>query len=388
MSAAVLPSAYTGVGHARPLRLALVCWTGNMGGAEVFAADLAVALRAKGIAPGVVIAGRDGPITDRLDAAGIPRRTLGLRRGSQVLLHPRRLAAAVAAAGEDGAILQSDGYLAAALRVGGYRGRIVAVQHGAALLRTWMPAWRRILREADQLSGLRAIDALVAVSDSALRVAARHPHPSRMLVIHNGIDVERFRQRPPSAQEAGLVVGFAGRLIEGKGADVLLRALAHIPDDTLRAEIAGDGPERSELELLARRLGIAPRVRFRGLVTDMPSFWQECDVAVVPSRPPHVESFGIVAIEAMASGLPVVATANGALPEIVDDGRTGTIVPAGDPDALATALDAYAAHPYRRVEEGRHGRADCERRFGIERSARAYVDLFGAIRADEERLVA
>ena len=132
----------------------------------------------------------------------------------------------------------------------------------------------------------------------------------------------------------------------------------------------------------------APIEIFSGLVTDMAAFWQECDVAVVASHPPHIESFGIVAIEAMASGLPVVATTNGALPELVADGRTGTIVPEGDPDALATALDAYAAHPYLRVEEGRAGRADCERWFGIDRCAQSYLELFESLRTGVEQAAA
>jgi glycosyltransferase involved in cell wall biosynthesis len=385
MSAIAVSSVRPTVKPARRSRLALVCWSGEVGGAEIFSADLAVALRKHGVYPGVVIIGADGPVSARLDAAGIPRRTLGLRRGSHVLLHPRQLAAAVTAAGEDGAILQSDGYLAAALRAGGYRGRIVSVQHGAVLARPWLPVWRRALREVDQLSGVPALSALVVVSDSTLRIADRHPHPRRMLTIHNGVDVERFKPRPADAQVGGLVVGFAGRLIEGKGADVLLQALARIQDESLRAEVAGDGPERSALESLARQLGIAQRVRFRGMVTDMPEFWQECDLAVVPSHQPLVESFGIVAIEAMASALPVIVTANGALPELVADGRTGTIVPESDPEAIATVLDTYAAHPYRRLEEGRQGRADCERRFGIDRCADAYLELFESLWAVEEQ---
>jgi glycosyltransferase involved in cell wall biosynthesis len=383
MNAIAVSSMQRAVSSARPLRLALVCWSGRVGGAEVFSADLAVALRGHGVDAGVVIVGVDGPVGDRLDAACVPRATLGLPRGAHVLLHPRRLAAAVRALGQDGAILQSDGYLAAALRAGGYRGRIVAVQHGAVLLRPWLPAWQRVLREVDQLSGVRALDALVAVSDSALRVAGRHPHPRRMVTIHNGIDLQRYRPCAEDVQEAGLVIGFAGRLIEGKGVDVLLHGLARIPDDSLRVEIAGEGPERNALQVLAHRLGVAQRVRFRGLVTDTAAFWRACDVAVVPSHPPHVESFGIVAIEAMASGLPVVATANGALPELVAHGRTGTIVPEHDPEALATALDAYAAHPYLRVEEGSQGRADCERWFGIDRCAQAYLELFESLETGE-----
>jgi len=320
-----------------------VCWSARVGGAEVLAADLAVALRERGAEPGVVVVGADGPIRDRLEAASIPSTTLGLARGSHVLLHPRRLARAVADAGKDGAILQSDGYLAAALRAGGYRGRIVAVQHGAVLLRPWMPARRRILRELDQLSGVPALDALVVVSESSRRTALRHPHPRRMTTIHNGIDLRRFRVRPPEAQRGGLVVGFAGRLIEGKGAAILLHALARIHDESMSAEIAGEGPARGGLESLAHRLGIATRVRFRGLVGDMSAFWQGCDLAVVPSHPPHVESFGIVAIEAMASGLPVVAAGAGGVTDLVEDGRTGMLFPPEDGAAMAWQVERVLA---------------------------------------------
>jgi glycosyltransferase involved in cell wall biosynthesis len=380
VSAIELRRARTTGTPARRLRLALVCWSGHVGGAETFAVDLGIALQANSVDPSAVIVGADGPVSDRFGAAGIPCSTLRLRRGSHVTLHPRLLAKAVTAAGGDGAILQSDGYLAAALRAGGYRGRIVAVQHGAVMQRPGVPMWRRIVREVDQLSGIFALDALVTVSNSAMRTALRHPHPRRTLSIYNGVDLGRFQPAENRAVRSGFTVAFAGRLIRGKGADVLLRALARMADSSTKAEIAGDGPERSSLESLAQRLGISARVRFRGVLADMPAFWRACDVAVVPSRQPLIESFGLTAVEAMSSGLPVIAARNGALPEIVADGRTGTIVPEADPVSLAAALDAYAADPQLRAEHGRRGRVDCEHRFDIDRCARAYLELFHSLR--------
>jgi len=366
----------------RGLRIGFVVWSGLVGGAEVFTVDLAAAMCKQGTSSGVVVVARgDGPLIHRLEEAGIPRRSLGLSRGSHVLVHARRLADAAASFAADGVILQSDGYLAAALRAGGYGGKIVAVQHGPVMQRQWLPRSHRLLRQFDQLSGVWAIDALVAVSDVALSVAREHHHPRRTLRVYNGVDLGRFRPSPPRKRGADspMTVGIAGRLVKGKGADVLLESIRRMSDGSVTALLAGDGPQRRSLEMLAKRLGIASRVAFVGIQSDMASFWRRCDLAVAPSHAPLAESFGLAAVEAMASGLPIVASRNGALPEIIADARTGTIVPEADPVALAAALDAYAMNPQLRAEQGLNGRADCEHRFDINRCARAYLELFHSL---------
>lgn len=373
MSVPVGQEATTG----RRLRLAFVLWSGNIGGAEMLSAELATAIRTQNVDVSALIVGQGRQISRRLEANGISFCALGFRRGSRVLVHPRRLARAATRLGSDGVVLQGGGYLAAALRAGGYRGRIVAVEHGALMNRMQLPAWRRAFRVLDHLSGVWAVDALVAVSDSAMLSVRDHPHPEEILCIYNGVDVERFRplDADPSARRH-LTIGFAGRLIEGKGADDLIRSLTAMESGAAVVRIAGDGPERRQLKALARDLGTEERVSFVGTCLDMPAFWRGCDVAVVPSRRPHIESFGLVAAEAMACGLPVVATANGALPELVEDGHTGMIVPESEPRALAAALDAYVASPELRILHGRRGRARAEDRFSIDRCAQAYVELF------------
>jgi len=139
--------------------------------------------------------------------------------------------------------------------------------------------------------------------------------------------------------------------------------------------IAGDGPAREMLQELADELGVNGAVEFTGWTLDMPSFWRECDLAVMPSDG-SVESFGMAAVEAMACARPVVATANGALPELVDDGVTGLLVPRGDRVALADALVTLTRDSERRRAAGRAARARCEQRFDIRDCAASYVKLF------------
>ncbi len=147
-----------------------------------------------------------------------------------------------------------------------------------------------------------------------------------------GVDVERFQptgQAPPAGR---LRVGFVGRLIPHKGVDVLLEAVAD--DDRMDLDVFGAGPELDRLRADATRLGIADRVSFHGHVDEgsIPAIYPAIDVLAVPSvpMPGWLEQFGRVVVEAQASGVPVVASASGALPEVVGD--EGLLVPPRDPD--------------------------------------------------------
>lgn len=164
-------------------------------------------------------------------------------------------------------------------------------------------------------------------------------------VIPLGVDVERFApsDRPPPA--AVLRVGFVGRLIPHKGVDVLLRAAAL--DARFELEVVGSGPEADRLAVLAGELGITERVAFRGHVTeeDLPALYRSFDALAVPSvpTPGWVEQFGRVVVEAQASGVPVVASRSGALPEVVVD--AGTLVEPGDPHDLSRGLARLLDEP-------------------------------------------
>ena len=160
-----------------------------------------------------------------------------------------------------------------------------------------------------------------------------------------GVDIERFRPTTSGPPNGSLRVGFVGRLIPHKGVDVLLRAAAL--DERLRVEVFGAGPEAGPLRQLGDQLGLEDRVTFHGHVEEerIPDVYAAFDVLAVPSvpLPSWVEQFGRVVVEAQASGVPVVASASGALPDVVGD--QGLLVPPNDPAALAAALRRFLDEP-------------------------------------------
>jgi glycosyltransferase involved in cell wall biosynthesis len=146
----------------------------------------------------------------------------------------------------------------------------------------------------------------------------------------------------------------------------LVRALAalrqEIPD--VRLEIAGSGPERAAVECEVQSLGLAGSVVFLGWQHDLERVLPGWDVFVQPSL---TDSFGIATLEAMAAGLPVVATGVGGLRELVEDGRTGWLVPPADPAALAKRLRDLALNPAQRRAMGMAGRERARAHFSVER---------------------
>ncbi len=156
-----------------------------------------------------------------------------------------------------------------------------------------------------------------------------------------GVDTERFRPTARAAPSERLRVGFVGRLIPVKGVDVLLRAVAL--DERMDLDIYGGGPDEAALRSLAGELGLVGRVRFHGHVDEaaLVELYPTFDVLAVPSVlvPNVLEQFGRVVVEAQASGVPVVASDCGALPDVVGD--AGLLVPPGDPTALGASLTRF-----------------------------------------------
>jgi glycosyltransferase involved in cell wall biosynthesis len=182
-------------------------------------------------------------------------------------------------------------------------------------------------------------DVVTACSASTLREVedwANINLGNRGRVVHNGVDNAEFSN---GHAKPDYVLG-VGRMVHQKGFDILIDAFASLADDPAfdcDLVLAGDGPERASLQARAAQLGIAPRVRFTGEVhrARVVSLFRSAAVFVLPSR--H-EPFGLVNLEAMAAGVPVVATNVGGVREIVDPGVNGMLVPPGDPVSLASAI--------------------------------------------------
>ncbi len=359
-----------------PLRVAVVLWSGEIGGAETLAVALARALRNSGVDARVVFVTRAEPLARQFLEAGIPFAELRLKRGRAALWHARGFAQIVAASGADGAVLVAGGFLALALRLGGYRGLIAAVEHGALLQIDRMPPPTRLLRRVNRFLGARAVDVHVAVSDflrERINGAARP-----VVTIPNGVDLDVYRPSSSPRSEDEFVIGCMSRLIPGKGVEDVIVAAQQVVPRGARLRIAGDGPERARLERLAEQVGIRASVEFVGWVkgsSDVAAFWNACDIAVAAPND-WVESFGLAAVEAMACGKPVVATRGGALPETVVHERTGFLVEPRDTHALAAALLSYLDEPSLVRAHGAAARDWCEQRFDIQRCARAYAELF------------
>lgn len=344
-------------------------------------ASLVRELRRRGHEASLLFVTGPHPLAHELEEDGIPYRMLGHERGSHVLLHSRALARAASELGPDGIVSPSPGYLPAALRLGGYRGPLIAVNHGRLLQLPALPAAARALRKADRASGFWAPDQEVAVSDYLLeRLRRERLHARRLVRIYNGIDHERYGSNGAEAPRgATFRMAWAGRMIPGKGVDDLLRALALLAKEgDARLVLAGDGPDRASLVDLASSLGLTDRVEFAGWVRDMPAFWRAADIAVVPSHN-FVESFGMVALEAMACARPAIVSRNGGLPEVVDEGKTGELFEPGDVNGLAIAIRAYASDETKRREHGRQAKDRAARLFGIDRTAASYLELFEAV---------
>ncbi|RLF06421.1 MAG: hypothetical protein DRK00_01640 [Thermoprotei archaeon] len=200
-------------------------------------------------------------------------------------------------------------------------------------------------------------------------VAAAFSLPEdKLLVLPNGINVEELDKHRPLEGERSRyalpwekIVFFAGRHVYEKGVDVLLEAARIILSRRrdVKFVIAGDGPMRLHLMWLASRYGLGDKVFFTGRLRDDELYraYKLADIVVIPSR---YEPFGIVALEAMASGKPVVASNVGGLSEVVVNGETGLLVPPEDPEALARAIEELLENPRLAEEMGVRGRRRVE----------------------------
>jgi glycosyltransferase involved in cell wall biosynthesis len=234
---------------------------------------------------------------------------------------------------------------------------------------------RRLFGLADRTVGSLA-HVQIAISHGLARYLAESEgfDEERFAIVHYGIAAQDGVAAYAGTEPRLLCIG---RLIPIKGHEVLLRALRRARQQVpgLSLDIAGTGPVEPTLRSLARDLRIEDAVRFLGHVTPVGQMIENAAIVVIPSLG---EGFGMVALEAMERGRPVIATAVGGLPEIVVDGETGIVVPPGDEQALAAAIVALATDLGHGAEMGAAGRARAVAEFSPERSADRIDELYRA----------
>lgn len=228
---------------------------------------------------------------------------------------------------------------------------------------------------------LRGYARVVAVSeDVRQRLLKSGVKANRVSMINNGIDLRPFDRASAALKDTlgwsgCALVGLVGRLAVEKGVDIFLdsaaRVLAHCPDT--RFVVAGDGPDRAELEALIDKLGIRDHVRLLGRCDNMPALYASLDIMVSASRQ---EGLPIAILEGMASRLPLVATAVGEIPSVIRDGRTGVLVPAPDPDLLSAAIIELLGDPQKRERLGSAARQLVEDEFSAERMTDDYLRVY------------
>jgi glycosyltransferase involved in cell wall biosynthesis len=259
--------------------------------------------------------------------------------------------------------------------------RVVATAHG---YRNW---------DGFRFGGpLRAIlrRAIIVAVSPELRafLEARGWHPARLRVIENGVDLAALAGHdgaPPLRSELGAapgdwLVGSVGRLSPEKDHENLLRALRIVvaAEPRARLVVAGDGPLRTPLEALAGALGISERVRFVGEIaaTDVPRLLRSLDAFCLPSQ---TEGTSLSLLEAMACEVPVVATAVGGTPSVVDNGAAARLVRPRDPEALASALLAASREGSESRRMAQRARSIVAQRFSLAAMAGAYADVYARL---------
>lgn len=385
-----------------PLRVLHVISNLDIGGAQEVVRSLAPAQAAAGAQVQVATL-RDGPLRSSLESSGLQVRVIGERRRS--LVRDPRAAAELHALHAGLArlvdehrvdvvqthLLRSLDFLSLLLRRRPSHPSIIWTFHNARLdLRPdqvdqrWLlgpkrAAYRLLYRRASRLAG-----ALVAVStDVEASLRARLGVDAPVVTIPNGVDVDRYVAAEPSSdlrqqlamRDDELLVVCVAKLHEQKGHRHLIGALGRMAGagGSVRVALLGDGPLRRDLEKAAAEAGHAGRVHFLGNRADIPAVLAAADAFVLPSL---WEGLPMALLEAMAAGLPVVATSVSGTRQVVEDGRTGVLVPPGDEAALATALSRVAGDAELRRRLGAAGREHVQAEYSVSRQAQRHLELY------------
>jgi glycosyltransferase involved in cell wall biosynthesis len=349
---------------------------------EVMTRDLAVGLTARNHRVGVTCLEEEGPLASSLRQSNVPVSLVpcpGIRSNFRP---DARLSAHLRALGCDVVHLHNGVWAKAALasraaRVPG----TISTMHGFAYHETW-------LSEPLRWWGARHSDVVVAVSSSLQRhLVERTLIPARKVtVVGNGIDTERFKPGPRTGvlrSRFGIgadvpVLGCIARLDPVKNHALLLTALklvlAAMP--SARLVLVGDGPLRQQLESEVSQAGLSDGVTFAGAFSDTAPLYRDIDAFVLGS---FSEGTSISILEAMASGVPVAATAVGGTPELLAEGECGSLVPSGDPAAMAEAIISILRDESLGARIAANARARAVSKFSLAAMISSYEELYRSI---------
>lgn len=377
----------------------------DVGGAQEVVRSLAPALSRAGASVAVATM-RDGPLREPLEAAGIPV-TVVRGRSRSMVGDPRafgelrriyddlaRVVDAHRSQVVQTHLMRSLDFLVLALSRRSYRPSVIWTFHNARLdlradqlpgrrwlLRPKRAGYRGLYRRAS-----RAAAALVAVSDDVARAIDDdlRPVPGRLVTIPNGVEMERYagRAAPGARAEIGIPSGVpllmcVAKMLEQKGHRHLIDALAAIGHggEPIHVALLGDGPLREEIEARARSAGVVDRVHLLGTRPDVPRLLAAADGFVLPSL---WEGLPMALLEAMAAGLPVIATSVSGTRQVVEDERTGLLVAPADSAELATAMQRLATDRGLRARLGAAARDHVRAEFSVDRQAERHLELYRA----------
>jgi glycogen(starch) synthase len=254
-----------------------------------------------------------------------------------------------------------------------FRAPQIATIHAPAVYEnTFAPIIKKILSTVDQIC---------CVSNWVLGEMEKHLPllKSKMQMIYNGLPMPQIVPSPLSFSPPTLLL--FGRIVKEKGFDTALHAFSHllkgIPDAKL--VIAGGGPLKPSLEKLALELSLSASVTFTGVLNEeeVLANYNRASLVIVPSL---IESFGLVILESMQMGRPVIASRVEGVPEVVVEGVTGLLIPPSDPHALCQAIESLIKNPAIAIEMGIQGRQRASKRFTIEQNANQYEELYKRLR--------
>jgi len=381
--------------HTRPIRVTFVIGSLAVGGAETQLVRLVNNLDRQRFTPSVICLWRGGELAHTL-SSDVTVSSIDLSGVSHRFIRSRAILAIRILAKLAGSLRRQEpdvvhAYLPTAYVLGALAARllgvrvIVAGRRGLTSIDIYGSArWRTLARIANRVIDVHVCNSR-AVRDYA--IANEGISIERTRVIYNGIDLPQPTPSPQLPSEWGLAgtsAAMVANLIRYKGHREVLFAMARIVrrHPLFRLVLMGDGPERTALSSLVRELNLADHVVFAGALTDASNLVREFDFTILGSSE---EGFPNALMESMAVGVPVVATAVGGVPELVEDGVHGRLVPYGDREAMATAIEWMIEHPKERHEMGERARLQIAHHFSTDRMVKTTSALYAELLARHRR---